>query len=52
MQLYLGRLPMLKNFNEKLSQEIAARARREQELIKFEVRIYRRPVLGKTVPES
>jgi len=40
MQLYLGWLPILKDFNEGLSKEIAHRAHLEQEIIKFEVRIY------------
>jgi len=36
MQLYLGWLPILKDFNEGLSKEIAHRAHLEQEIIKFE----------------
>ncbi len=39
MQQYLGVLRQLKDFNENLSQEIAAKAYQEQERIKLEVRL-------------
>lgn len=39
MQQYLGVLQQLKDFDENLSREIAAKAYQEQERIKLEVRI-------------
>ena len=39
MQQYLGVLRQLKDFDENLSKEIAAKAYQEQERIKLEVRI-------------
>lgn len=39
MQQYLGVLRQLKDFDENLSREIAAKAYQEQERIKLEVRI-------------
>ena len=39
MQQYLGVLRQLKDFNENLTREIAAKAYQEQERIKLEVRI-------------
>ena len=40
MQQYLGVLRQLKDFDENLSREIAAKAYQEQERIKLEVRIF------------
>ena len=39
MQRYLGVLRQLKDFDENLTREIAARAYQEQERMKFEVRV-------------
>ena len=39
MQQYLGMLKQLKNFDENLSREIAAKAYQEQEKIKLEVQM-------------
>ena len=40
MQQYLGVLKQLKDFDENLSREIAAKAYQEQERIKLEVMLY------------
>ena len=40
MQRYLGVLRQLKDFDENLTREIAARAYQEQERVKLEVRVF------------
>lgn len=40
MQRYLGVLRQLKDFDENLTREIAARAYQEQERMKLEVRVF------------
>ena len=46
MQRYLGVLRQLKDFDENLTREIAARAYQEQETVKLQVRVSSRDTYG------